>query len=143
MTNADVLRSEGLDLVVVISSMSAAHGSANGADGWLRRTVHRRMEREIARLEEAGTAGASASSRAPRPAGHGPRAMAEDRAPRVIEAAYEETRTRGRWRRRSCATLGEPRRRLRRADSGSRRGRPGSSFGPGTPKGGPPWVLTA
>ena len=53
-TNADVLRSEGLDVVVVISSMSAAHGSANGADGWLRRTVHRRMEREIARLQEAG-----------------------------------------------------------------------------------------
>src|SRR5271168_4052688 len=56
VTNADVLRSEGLDLVLVISSMSAPHGSASGADGWLRRSVHRRMEREIARLENAGVA---------------------------------------------------------------------------------------
>ncbi len=54
VTNADVLRGDGLDLVVIVSSMSAAHGSANGADGLLRRTVHRRMEREIARLEAAG-----------------------------------------------------------------------------------------
>jgi NTE family protein len=53
-TNADVLRSEDLDVVVVISSMSAAHGSANGADGWIRRAVHRRMEREVTRLEQAG-----------------------------------------------------------------------------------------
>jgi NTE family protein len=91
-TNADVLLAEELDLVVVISSMSAAHGSANGADGWIRRSVHRRMEREIARLEDAGMVvirlePGLASRRA-----MGLRAMAEDRGPRVIEAAYEETR---------------------------------------------------
>ena len=94
VTNADVLRSEGLDLVVIISSMSAAHGSANGADGWLRRTVHRRMEREIARLEEAGTAVISLEPGAESRRVMGLRAMAEDRGPRVIEAAYEETRER-------------------------------------------------
>ena len=93
-TNADVLRSEGLDLVLVISSMSAAHGSANGADGWLRRTVHRRMEREIARLEEAGTAVISLEPGAGSRRAMGLRAMAEDRSPQVIEAAYEETRKR-------------------------------------------------
>ncbi len=93
-TNADVLRSEDLDVVVVISSMSAAHGSANGADGWLRRTVHRRMEREIARLEDAGTTVISLEPGADARRAMGLRAMAEDRSPQVIEAAYEETRQR-------------------------------------------------
>ena len=79
-------------MVVVISSMSAAHGSANGADGWLRRTVHRRMEREIARLEEAGIVVISLEPGAESRRAMGLRAMAEDRGPQVIEAAYEETR---------------------------------------------------
>jgi NTE family protein len=91
-TNADVLRAEQLDVVVVISSMSAAHGSVNGADGWIRRTVHRRMEREIARLEEAGFTVISLEPGAESRRAMGLRAMAEDRGPRVIEAAYEETR---------------------------------------------------
>ena len=94
VTNADVLRAEGLDLVVIISSMSAAHGSANGADGWLRRTVHKRMEREIARLQTAGTAVISLEPGGDARRAMGLRAMAEDRSPRVIEAAYEETRRR-------------------------------------------------
>ncbi len=91
-TNADVLRSEQLDVVVVISSMSAAHGSANGADGWLRRTVHRRIEREIARLQEAGFVVLSLEPGTESRRAMGLRAMAEDRSPQVIEAAYEETR---------------------------------------------------
>jgi NTE family protein len=90
-TNADVLRSDGLDVALVISSMSAAHGSANGADGWLRRSVHRRIEREITRLEDAGTAVICLEPGAASRHAMGLRAMAEDRAPRVIEAAYEET----------------------------------------------------
>jgi NTE family protein len=93
-TNADVLRAEGLDVVVVVSSMSAAQGSANGADGLLRRTVHRRTEREIARLEQAGTAVITLEPGAESRRAMGLRAMAEDRSPRVIEAAYEETRKR-------------------------------------------------
>jgi hypothetical protein len=91
-TNADVLRSEGLDVVVVVSSMSAAHGSANGADGWLRRTVHRRMEREIARLQEAGILVIRLEPGARARQAMGLRAMAENRSPQVIAAAYEETR---------------------------------------------------
>jgi NTE family protein len=94
VTNADVLRGDGLDLVVIVSSMSAAHGSANGADGLLRRAVHKRMEREIARLEQAGTAVISLEPGGESRHVMGLRAMAEDRAPRVIEAAYEETRQR-------------------------------------------------
>jgi NTE family protein len=93
-TNADVLRADGLDLVVVVSSMSAAEGNANGVDGLLRRSVHRRMEREIARLERAGTAVISLEPGADARAVMGLKAMAEDRGPRVIEAAYEETRRR-------------------------------------------------
>lgn len=107
VTNADVLRNEGLDLVVIVSSMSAAHGSANGADGWLRRTVHKRMEREVARLEMAGTAVISLEPGADSRRVMGLRAMAEDRSPRVIEAAYEETRQRA-LATPFLATLGQP-----------------------------------
>lgn len=94
VTNADVVKDDDLDLVVVVSSLSAAHGTANGADGLLRRTVHRRMSREIARLEEAGTAVISLEPGATSRRAMGLRAMAEDRSPVVIEAAYEETRRR-------------------------------------------------
>jgi NTE family protein len=90
-TNADVLRSDTLDLVVIVSSMSAARGDANGADGLLRRTVHRRMEREVARLERAGTAVVSLEPGMEARRAMGLRAMAEDRSARVVEAAYEET----------------------------------------------------
>ena len=92
-TNVDVLRSEGLDVVVVISSMSAAHGTANGADGWIRRTVHRRMEREIARLQGSGVLvislepgagpprhGAARHGRGPEPTGHRGRVRGDLRA---------------------------------------------------------------
>ena len=107
VTNADVLRNEGLDLVVIVSSMSAAHGSANGADGWLRRTVHKRMEREVARLEMAGTAVITLEPGTDARRVMGLRAMAEDRSPRVIEAAYEETRQQA-LATPFLATLGQP-----------------------------------
>ncbi len=94
VTNADVLRAEGLDLVIVVSSLSAAQGAAAGADGLLRRTVHRRMEREIERLEVAGIPVISLEPESDCRRAMGLRAMAEDRGPRVIEAAYEETRRR-------------------------------------------------
>jgi NTE family protein len=94
VTNADVLKSEELDIVVIVSSMSAAHGNAHGADGMLRRSVHRRMEREVARLESSGTAVIRLEPGGESRRVMGLRAMAEDRGPRVIEAAYEETRKR-------------------------------------------------
>jgi NTE family protein len=94
ITNADVLKNEGLDIVVIVSSMSASHGNAYGADGLIRRTVHRRMEREISRLEENGTTVLRLEPGGESRRVMGLRAMAEDRGPRVIEAAYEETRKR-------------------------------------------------
>ncbi len=94
VTNADVLKTEGLELVVILSSMSAARGNANGADGLLRRAVHRRMEREIARLEEAGSTVITLEPGAESLRAMGLLTMAEDRSRRVIEAAYEETRER-------------------------------------------------
>jgi NTE family protein len=107
VTNADVLRDQPLDLVVIISSMSAAHGSANGPDGLLRRTVHRRMEREVSRLMRAGTPVLCLEPGTESRRAMGLKAMAEDRAPRVIEAAYEETR-REALASSFLATLGEP-----------------------------------
>jgi hypothetical protein len=64
---------------------------ANGADGLLRRTVHRRIEREVARLEAGGTAVLRLEPGSESRQAMGLKAMAEDRSPRVIEAAYEET----------------------------------------------------
>ncbi len=94
VTNADVLRSEGLDLVVIVSSMSAAHGRAHGADGLLRRRVHRRTEHEVAKLAQAGTAVIRLEPGSESRRVMGLWAMAEDRGPHVVEVAYEETRRR-------------------------------------------------
>ena len=94
VTNADVLKNEQLDLVLIISSMSSAHGSANGADGLLRRTLHRRMEHEVEKLETAGIPVICLEPDSEARHVMGLRAMAEDRSPRVIEVAYEETRRR-------------------------------------------------
>ena len=91
-TNVDVLKAQELDTVVVVSSMSASHGRAIGADGFLRWSVHRRLEREIGHLEANRT---SVIRLEPGPGSRhamGVWAMAENRAPQVIEAAYEETR---------------------------------------------------
>jgi hypothetical protein len=52
------------------------------------------MEREIVRLEEAGVAIIRLEPGAAARHAMGLRAMAEDRGPRVVEAAYEETRRR-------------------------------------------------
>ena len=54
-TNADVLHTQHLDTVIVVSSMSASRGRAASPDGLLRWSVHRRLEREIAHLEAEGT----------------------------------------------------------------------------------------
>jgi NTE family protein len=94
ITNADVVRNETLDTVIIVSSMSASHGNAYGADGLIRRRVHRRLEHEIARLEANGIAVIRLEPGAESRRVMGLRAMAEDRGPRVIEAAYEETRRR-------------------------------------------------
>jgi NTE family protein len=93
-TNADVLRSQGLDTVVVISSTSAPGGLAASPDGLLRWSVHRRLAREISRLEAQGTTVIRLEPGLGARHAMGLWAMAEHRAPRVVEAAYEETRLR-------------------------------------------------
>jgi NTE family protein len=94
VTNADVLRSEQLHTVIVVSSMSASHGRSARPDSLLRWSVHRRLEREIGRLEAQGTRVIRLEPEMATRQAMGLWAMAEDRAPRVIEAAYEETRKR-------------------------------------------------
>jgi NTE family protein len=93
VTNADVVKDEHLDLVLIVSSMSAAHG-ANGADGLIRRTVHRRLEHEVEKLEREGMTVICLEPEREALGAMGLRAMAEDRSPRVVEAAYAETRRR-------------------------------------------------
>ncbi len=91
VTNADVLRNEPLSLVIIVSSMSSAHGGASAPDGLLRRTLHRRMEHEVEKLETAGIPVVCLEPESEARHAMGLRAMAEDRSPRIIEAAYEET----------------------------------------------------
>jgi NTE family protein len=93
-TNADVLKTQRLDTVVVVSSMSASRGRPVGADALIRRSVRRRLEREIGRLETGGTTVIRLEPGPETQHAMGLWAMAEHRAPRVVEAAYEETRSR-------------------------------------------------
>lgn len=93
-TNADVLKTQVLGTVVVVSSMSATHGRSIGADSLLRLSVHRRLRREIGRLEATGTEVIRLEPGPESRRAMGFWAMAENRAPWVIEAAYEETRKR-------------------------------------------------
>jgi NTE family protein len=93
-TNADVLKRHRLDTVIVVSSMSASRGRAASADGLLRWSVHRRLEREIAHLEAGGTTVVRLEPGPEARQAMGLWAMAEHRAPKVVEAAYQETRSR-------------------------------------------------
>jgi NTE family protein len=54
-TNADVLAHAGLDVVIVVAPMSAAHGSARSADAPMRWASHRRLESELRSLRAQGT----------------------------------------------------------------------------------------
>ncbi len=90
-TNADVLRDEGLDLVVVVASMSAAGGWAPTPDGLLRRAVHRRLEREVRRLRKAGTEVVRIEPTTRVVRAMGINAMADDRAEDVVREAFLDT----------------------------------------------------
>lgn len=54
-TNADVLREEGLDLVIVLSPMSAERPSGWGPEAVVRRHAHRKLVQERRRIERCGT----------------------------------------------------------------------------------------
>jgi NTE family protein len=93
-TNANVLKTEHLDTVIVISSMSAAHGLSASPDAVLRWSVHRRLAREIAHLRAQGTTVIQIEPGLETRHAMGLWAMAEHRAPKVVEAAYHEARHR-------------------------------------------------
>lgn len=86
-TNADVLRGEQLDLVVVVSSMSAAHGRSGGPGAGIRWATHRRLEKEVARLRAAGTEVVRFEPSRSTVAAMGMNAMADDRGAPVARAA--------------------------------------------------------
>ncbi len=92
-TNADVLRAEGLDLVVVVSSMSAAHGRSGGPGAAIRWLTHRRLEREVGRLRAAGTQVVRFEPSSGVVAAMGMNAMADDRSAPVAEAARADATT--------------------------------------------------
>ena len=91
-TNADVLVHAGLDVVIVVSPMSAAHGTSRGADAGMRWAMHRRLEREIRRLRAQGTKVVRFEPSAATLAVMGLNAMAEDRSAEVADAARQRRR---------------------------------------------------
>lgn len=88
-TSADVLRHEGLDLVVVVSPMSSAR-RLPVIDGSLRWGAHRRLMAEVRRLEAAGTTVVRYEPDRRSVAAMGLNAMADDRSDRVVRQAFLE-----------------------------------------------------
>lgn len=89
-TNADVLTHAGLDVVIVVSPMSAAHGSSRGPDAAVRWAMHRRLEREIRHLRSQGTTVVRFEPGPDTLRIMGLNAMAEDRSGTVAEAARHD-----------------------------------------------------
>jgi NTE family protein len=91
-TNADVLRTERLDVALVVAPMSTRRPRRRSPDGPLRWATHRRLDREARTLQSRGTMVVRFE---PGPASlhaMGLRMMANDRSDRVVEAAIRETR---------------------------------------------------
>jgi NTE family protein len=90
-TNADVLVRSRLKVVIVVSPMSAAHGSSRSVDAPLRWSAHRRLQGEVRRLR---TQGIEVIRIEPDPRTlrvMGINAMAEDRSAEVVAAAVADT----------------------------------------------------
>ena len=87
-TNADIVRREQLDLVIVSSPMSAAHGRAPTPDAPLRWRAHQTLQREVQRLRSAGVEVVRFEPSARTLAVMGVNAMADDRSDRVTRAAF-------------------------------------------------------
>jgi NTE family protein len=90
-SNADVLCDERLDLVIVVSPMSAARGLARTGDAMLRLAAHRRLERELRRVRRNGTSVVRFEPGRRTLAAMGLNMMADDRSDRVVQAAFIES----------------------------------------------------
>jgi NTE family protein len=88
-TNADVLCNQQLDLVVIVSPMSATP-PARTADGAIRHSAHRRLRREAQRLRERGTEVVWFEPGPETLPQMGLNMMADDRADRVVQAGFLE-----------------------------------------------------
>jgi NTE family protein len=89
-TNADVLRHRPPDVVVVVSPMSAERFPST-ADGLIRWSSHRRLEREARRLERSGSVVVRLEPDTTTLEAMGLRPMGSDRSDRVAMAAYAGT----------------------------------------------------
>ena len=89
-TNADVLRDEALDLVVVVSPMSSEGGVVRSIDAPMRFLAHRKLNQEIGRLRARGTPVVAFEPGSAAVPVMGLNAMATDRADRVVQAAFLE-----------------------------------------------------
>jgi len=89
-TNADVLRDEKLDLVVVVSPMSSDRGISRSADAAMRYLAHRKLDREIGRLRSKGTPVVAFEPGSRSIPVMGLNAMATDRSDRVVQTAFLE-----------------------------------------------------
>ncbi|MDQ2754409.1 MAG: patatin-like phospholipase family protein [Actinomycetota bacterium] len=89
-TNLDVLRKEELDLVVVVSPMSAVKGRASGPGGLMRVSAHRRLADEMHKLRAAGTTVVRFEPGASSVHVMGLNAMDPQRADRVAKSAFVE-----------------------------------------------------
>jgi len=92
-SNANVLRGRRLDVVVVVSPMSAPSRFTGSADGPLRWSLHRRLVREVALLQAEGTTVVTIEPGAEARAAMGLNAMAEDRSAQVVRTACHEVLT--------------------------------------------------
>jgi NTE family protein len=89
-TNAATLKDLDLDLVIVVSPMSAVRGQATGPGRLMRRSAHRRLDAEIRALRAGGTSVVRFEPGPPSLRAMGLNAMAEDRADRVVQEAFLE-----------------------------------------------------
>jgi NTE family protein len=89
-TNADVLRRSQLDLVIVVSPMSAVRGKARGPDAAFRWSTHRRLAGEVRTLKARGMEVVRFEPGTRSLAAMGMNAMAEDRSAPVVQAAFFE-----------------------------------------------------
>jgi NTE family protein len=90
-TNADAVRAERPDIVVVISPMSFDRPVLGAPDGLFRWSARRRLEHETRRLERVGSTVIRIEPDASSRAAMGLNPMSDRRAHRVVSAAMRET----------------------------------------------------